>query len=72
MTPNQFAVLAYLCEKQPQFVAPTEIGREVGGNGRHSAWASPICKRLVDLGLVNRSPDGHYKINEVGIDTVLA
>lgn len=65
LTPNQQQVLAYLRHRRC-WTSPTEIGRNVGGYGstgriRHSSWASPICKRLVELGLVERSAKGHYR-----------
>lgn len=60
-------VLDYLTEKSPAWVSPTEIGYEVGGltkigSQRHSAWASPICKRLVQDGCVVRNSRGHYRL----------
>lgn len=68
LTANQRKVLAYLREVNC-WASPTEIGNIVGGRStgrlrllRHSAWASPICKRLVTLELVERNEQGHYRI----------
>ena len=65
LTENEQKVLDYL-KSQPRMVSPTEIGMKVGkrtasGLLRHSAWASPICKRLVQKGLVERFANGWYK-----------
>ena len=71
MNLNQLKVLDYLRE-QRQYISPTQIGRVVGGrkpNGyfRHSSWASPICKKLVEMGKVTRDNRGRYRIaNDAG------
>lgn len=62
---NEQKVLAFL-EEVGDFVSPTKIGLAVGGKTsgglhRHSAWASPICKRLLKNGLVTRNEKGWYK-----------
>ena len=62
---SEEAVLDYL-KKQEGYVSPTSIGRVVGGYTsrglpRHSSWASPICKRLVNRGLVQRNEKGWYQ-----------
>lgn len=62
---SQQAVLRYL-QSHPGYHSPTELGHEVGqkimygSRLRHSSWASPICLRLVALGLVIRNSHGHY------------
>ena len=66
LTLNQEAVIAYLRSKPDLWVSPTEIGNYVGGLSsgglpRHSAWASPICKKLVTLNLAERNERGFYK-----------
>ena len=60
MTENERKVLEYLKQPARGYTSPTKIGREVGGGGRHSAWASPICKRLVSKGLATRNERGWY------------
>ena len=62
LTKNQQAVYDYLKAANGKFVSPTEIGNEVGGWPKHSAWASPICKRLVELGLAKRHKCGWYAV----------
>lgn len=42
------------------WVSPTEIGGAI--NGGHSSVGSPVCKEMVDLGLVERNDKGHYKL----------
>lgn len=64
LTENEKAMLAYL-DGQKEFVSPTKIGlafgHTSGGQQRHSSWASPICKRLVEKGYLERSPRGWYR-----------
>jgi len=61
-------ILKYL--KGKDFTSPTEIGIAWGlfrtdllGN-YHSGWASPICLKLVELGLLIRNNKGWYKLND--------
>lgn len=42
------------------WISPTEIGEEVMGG--HSAVGSPICKKMVEQGIVERSEKGHYRL----------
>lgn len=44
------------------WTSPTEIGNRVWGPGHHSAAASPVCKRLVCYGLLDRNSSGHYRL----------
>lgn len=60
LTKRQGDVVAYLQGKS--WTPPTEIGREVWGKGHHSASASPVCKKLVMLGILKRNEDGHYSL----------
>ena len=60
MTNNEEKVLNYLLGKE-EFTSPTEIGNVVGGGDRHSAWASPICMRLVTKGVLERNHRGWYR-----------
>ena len=69
-------VLSYLRRNRDRWISPTEIGKEVGGyvvsehwTGlgrrylRHSAWASPICLRLVKKGWAVRNKRGWYRVH---------
>lgn len=65
---KELDVLNYL-QKNSSWVSPSEIAREIGGYSihgkrRNSSWASPICKQLVEKGLVERNDKGHYKAKE--------
>ncbi|MEK7484855.1 MAG: hypothetical protein AABZ60_11050 [Planctomycetota bacterium] len=65
---KELDVLNYL-QKNSSWVSPTEIAYEIGGYStrgkrRNSSWASPICKQLVEKGLVDRNEHGHYKAKE--------
>lgn len=42
--------------------SPTEIGHHVGGFPKHSSYGSPICKKMVELGLAERNDKGNYKL----------
>jgi len=42
--------------------SPTEIGQRVGGGDKHSSYGSPICKKMVSLGIAERSDKGRYKL----------
>lgn len=66
LTENEEKIIKYLTGKR-FFTSPTVIGRMVGGRSkrgfiRHSAWASPICKCLVEKGLLERNEKGWYKV----------
>lgn len=67
MTNKQWKILEYLFWRN--WTSPTQIGREVGGQGRHSAWASPMCLRMVGEGLLERNEAGHYRLTMEGIET---
>lgn len=58
-------ILDYLKDRI-DFVSPTEIGTEVGGRDkygfrRHSSWASPKCRRLVEKLVLERNEKGWYR-----------
>ena len=58
MTQRQQKVIEYL--KGKDFTSPTEIGSDLFGG--HSSTASPICLKLVELGVLVRNAKGHYKL----------
>lgn len=60
LTERQKQVIKFLDGKD--WTAPTVIGRSVWGEGHHSASSSPVCKRLVELGVLQRNDAGHYRI----------
>ena len=59
LTSRQKQVLDYL--KGRDWTSPTEIGQAVWRPPHHSAAASPVCKRLVELGYLERNSRGHYR-----------
>lgn len=66
LTNNQKWVLSFLeeCSKNSDFyISPGHIGASFK-KGYHSAFASPICKKLVNLGLVERNERGHYRLKK--------
>lgn len=50
------------------FTSPSVIGRAhadahgIRSENHHSSWASPICKRMVVEGLLERNQDGCYRL----------
>lgn len=67
---NQIEVLKFL-KKRRGFISPTEIGSTLRPDGLSlSSWASPICGRLVALGLAERSLKGAYRITDLGIEAL--
>lgn len=50
------------------FTSPSSIGRAhadahgIRSENHHSSWASPICKRMVAEGLLERNQDGCYRL----------
>lgn len=50
------------------FTSPSVIGRAradahgIRSANHHSSWASPICKRMVDDGQLERNQDGCYRL----------
>jgi len=60
LTGNEQIVLRYL--KSRGWTSPTQIGFDLKGPGYHSAWASPICKKLVAKGILERNNKGWYRI----------
>lgn len=53
-------VLRYL--RGRDWTSPSQIGQDVWGWGYHSASASPVCRRLVARGLLERNTRGHYRL----------
>lgn len=57
-------IVSFLSGKD--WTSPTSIGMAYGAvhnkKDIHSAWASPKCKKLVELGLLDRSENGHYRL----------
>lgn len=65
---DEMEVLNYL-QRKANWISPTEIGRDIGGYTRRgkrrtSAWASPICRQLVDKNLAERNSHGHYRLKQ--------
>lgn len=58
LTDRQQKAFDYLRTVKPLFISPTEIGHLFGG---HSSIGSPICKKLVSMGLAERNSKGWYR-----------
>ncbi|KKM20033.1 hypothetical protein LCGC14_1649600 [marine sediment metagenome] len=60
LTKNEQCVLDYLRGKE--WVSPTKIGITLHPTRMHgSPWASPICLRLTNKGLLERNDKGWYR-----------
>jgi len=59
-----FDFLYSLASESKRFVSPTELGRTLKGGNYHSAWASPICLKMVKMGLLGRNKKGWYRIRK--------
>lgn len=70
LSETQQLALAYLAGKSPNYVSPTEVGREVGKQlgreGRHSSFGTPLCTKLVCAGLAVRNERGWYALMPEG------
>lgn len=71
LTKTQRWVLNYLKEYPGDWVSPTDIGYAYGVyrngkdhwmSGYHSAWGSPRCLALTEMGLIQRSGKGWYRV----------
>lgn len=52
----------HLLQSEKGYLSPTVIAQRLHpGTNRHSSWASPICKRLQSMRLVERNSQGHYR-----------
>lgn len=64
---NEQWIAEYLQGKD--YTSPTVIGKahamafNILSLNHHSAWASPICKRMVKKGILIRNEKGQYKLN---------
>lgn len=67
LTKNQQWIIDYLRGKD--YVSPSVIGFAHAKNfgyslNHHSSWASPICLKLVKMGILLRNENGHYKLKD--------
>jgi hypothetical protein len=62
LSENELNICQYLAYNR-DWISPTIIGGSCGPNpNSHSAWASPICLRMVKKGLLKRNKKGWYKL----------
>jgi len=67
LTSKQYQVLQILNSWHQDFRGPSEIGTVAGKTYNHaSSWAIGALKPLHAAWLVERSPDGHYRITLAG------
>ena len=55
-------IIDYINASDALWCRPTEIGQNVWGGRHHSSTASPVCRRMVNKGLLIRSRDGRYRL----------
>jgi len=67
LTSKQYQALQILNSWHQDFRGPSEIGTVAGKTYNHaSSWATGALKPLHAAGLVDRSPDGKYRITAAG------
>jgi predicted transcriptional regulator len=68
MTERQkcFLVLLKSYTSNGDWVSPTKLGG-LYSKGAHSSLASPVLKKLVELGYAERNAKGHYRITKKGV-----
>jgi DNA-binding IclR family transcriptional regulator len=68
LTRNEQEVMALMRSRTivtNDWISPTQIGNKLRPSRMsHSSWASPICKRLVNKGLLERNEKGWYRLKE--------
>jgi hypothetical protein len=69
LTNNETLVLKYLSKHKGQWVSPTNIEEAITGKHR-SSWASHICLRLVDKGILAHNISGQYRYNKNTISNI--
>lgn len=66
LTDEEQEVMDYLATTTHAFMASRAIGEALRPKQKSaSAWASPICLRLEDLGLLQRRGHGKYRLTDV-------
>ena len=53
--------------RNKSWVSPTRIGALIKFGG-HSSIGSPVCKKMVELGIAERNESGHYRLIEPSND----
>jgi hypothetical protein len=66
LTDNEKGVLELLKEHAGQWISPSSIEWMITSKKHSSSWASRICLRLVDKGLIKRNKKGQYLYEEYG------
>ena len=69
MQADEKAIVDYLKAFPNTFVSGRELARKVCGKRRYSEdrnWAIPSLRRLVQDGILETDPSGHYRIKQTG------
>jgi hypothetical protein len=65
MDADESAIYYYLKARRPQSVPERDIGRHVGGKRKfryNTDWAMPVLLRMIERGIVEIDPEGHYRL----------
>lgn len=65
MEADERQIEAYLESMAGQFVSGREIARRAGGKSRFEEdpnWAAPALRELVEKGIIEMDPTGHYRL----------
>ncbi len=68
MDAEEREIYYYLKGWKNQFISNREISRRAGGKRRfhrEPEWAKPVLQRMVERGILETDPAGHYRIKPV-------
>jgi len=69
MDADEREIYHYLKSYRHEYISGREIGRRAGGKRRFAAepqWAKPVLSRMVERGILETDPAGHFRIRPMG------
>lgn len=71
MDADERDIYNYLKAFRKEFISAREVCRRAGGKKRFKydeEWANPALTRMVDRGILETDPSGHYRIKAYEVD----